>query len=58
MLFDGELVENRIKYRDFKILYDIFWTDDNAKAEYKGKIYLLSSWKSWIEGKKLLSIQL
>ena len=33
--------------REFlKKFCDIFWTDDNANAEYKGKIYLLSAEKA------------
>ena len=42
----------------FKIPMEIseLWKD--SEAEYKGKSYLLSSCKSWIEGKKLPSTQL
>ena len=42
----------------FKIPTEISQVWKDTEAEYKGKSYLLSSCKSWIEGKKLLSIQL
>ena len=55
ILWYSELVENWRWYRFLKKFWCNFPT---VKAEQKGKIYLLSSCKSWIEGKQLLSIQL
>ena len=56
--FDSELVEVWRICRCFEIPLDISQLQKDEEAEYKGKIYLLFSCKSWLEGKKLPSIQL